>query len=398
LQSTTFTPFARLALAHLIGVCGDVFVTVSLAQSIFFGASPDAARGRVVLYLLITMAPFAVVAPVVGPLLDRSRGGRRLLIAGACLGRAVLCVLMAGAIDSLTLYPLAFAMLVLSKTQAVAKSALVPGVVDHPSELVLANSRLSLIGVVGAIAAGPIAAGILKLGGPDWVLRFGAAIFVIGAVAALGIPRAKRVGREETSHDRELLHSPSIVMGGYAMCLVRGVVGFTTFFAAFVLKKQGEPAWVYGLVLIGSAVGNGIGTIIAPLLRRKLREEWILAGSLVVPAIPLIFAARSYGRVSLVFAAGAVAAGAASARLAFDSLLQRDGHEAARGRAFARFETRFQVVWVIGALIAVAFWGGGRAGIFLVAVVLLFGGLWYVGTVRRGDIARKAETGEAPSG
>ncbi len=341
------------------------------------------------MYLLITMAPFAVVAPVVGPLLDRSRGGRRLLIVGACLGRAVLCVLMAGAIDSLTLYPLAFAMLVLSKTPGRRQE--LPSCPAWSTTLPNSsspNSRLSLIGVVGAIAAGPIAAGILKLGGPDWVLRFGAAIFVIGAIAALGIPRAKRVGREETAHDRELLHSRSIVMGGYAMCLVRGVVGFTTFFAAFVLKKQGEPAWVYGLVLIGSAVGNGLGTIIAPLLRRKLREEWILAGSLVVPAIPLIFAARSYGRVSLVFAAGAVAAGAASARLAFDSLLQRDGHEAARGRAFARFETRFQVVWVIGALIAVAFWGGGRAGIFLVAVVLLFGGLWYVGTVRRGDLAR----------
>ena len=44
------------------------------------------------------------------------------------------------------------------------------------------------------------------------------------------------------------------------MGLVRGVVGFITFFAAFVLKKQGEPAWVYGLVLVGSAVGNAIGT------------------------------------------------------------------------------------------------------------------------------------------
>ena len=81
LESTTFTPFARLALAHAIGVCGDVFVTVSLADSIFFGATTSAARGKVLLYLVLTMAPFAVVAPVLGPLLDRTRGGRRLLIA-----------------------------------------------------------------------------------------------------------------------------------------------------------------------------------------------------------------------------------------------------------------------------------------------------------------------------
>jgi hypothetical protein len=388
LESTTFTPFSRLALAHLVGVIGDVFVTVSLADSIFFSATTSAARPKVLLYLVLTMAPFAIVAPVLGPLLDRTRGGRRLLIAGASAGRAVLCLLMANAIDDLMLYPLAFATLVLSKGQSVAKSALVPAVTDDPDELVLANSRLSLVGIAGAIVAGPVAAAILKVAGPDWVLRMGAIVFLLGIATALAIPRAKTIGPQETEQDREVLHARSIVTAGTAMGLVRGVVGFTTFFAAFVLKKQGEPAWMYGMVLVGSAVGNGIGTVAAPLLRRKIKEEWILGGSLIVPALPLLFAARSYGRVSLVFAAGTIAAAAAAARLAFDALLQRDGADAARGRAFARFETRFQLVWVLGGLAAVLFFGGGRAGIFLVAIALLFGGLWYVGSVRRQAIPR----------
>jgi hypothetical protein len=123
--------------------------------------------------------------------------------------------------------------------------------------------------------------------------------------------------------------------------------------------------------------------VIAPLLRRKIREEWMLAGALVVPAIPLVFAARAYSARALVAAACAVAAAAACGRLAFDSLLQRDGAEAARGRAFARFETRFQIVWVIGGVLAVLFPGGGRSGIFIVALVLLFAGLSYLGAVRR---------------
>jgi hypothetical protein len=114
-----------------------------------------------------------------------------------------------------------------------------------------------------------------------------------------------------------------------------------------------------------------------------VREEWILAGALVGPSIPLVLAARSYGRTALIVAAIAVAVGAAAARLAFDSLLQRDGADAARGRAFARFETRFQLAWVLGGLLAVVYWGGGRSGIFLVALVLLFAGLSYVGAVRR---------------
>ena len=275
---------------------------------------------------------------------------------------------MAGAIDELLLYPLAFAMLVLSKGHSVAKSSLVPAVVEHPDELVLADSRLGLIAIAGGAVAGPVAAGILKLLGPEWVLRAGAVIFLVGIAATLGSRRAETIAPPETEHQRELLHARSIVVAGSAMALMRGVVGFTTFFAAFVLKKQGEPAWVYGLVIIGSAVGNGIGTLVAPILRKRVREEWILAGALVGPSVPLFFAAR--GRLGLARLRGraAVAASAALGRLAFDSLLQRDGHEAARGRAFARYETRFQIIWVLGGLVAVLFFGGGRSGLFLVAL------------------------------
>ncbi len=109
----------------------------------------------------------------------------------------------------------------------------------------------------------------------------------------------------------------------------------------------------------------------------------MLAGALLLPALPLVIAARDYGRVSLVFAAATVSAATACGRVAFDSLLQRDGAESVRGRAFARFETRFQLVWVAGGVGAVVFPGGGRGGIFVVAVVLLFGGLSYVGAFRR---------------
>src|SRR5262249_28409554 len=153
-----------------------------------------------------------------------------------------------------------------------------------------------------------------------WVLRLGGVIFLVGTFAAFGIPRAKQIGKQETVDERQQLHIPSIVVAGTAMALLRGVVGFFTFFAAFELKKAGEPAYIYGLVIIPSAIGGLIGVLIAPLLRRKTREEWVLAGALLVPTIPLVYAARNYGRISLMFAAAAVAASAACGRLAFDSL------------------------------------------------------------------------------
>jgi predicted MFS family arabinose efflux permease len=367
-----------------------------LAGSLFFDVGVSAARPKVFLYLMFTMAPFAIVAPVIGPFLDRTRGGRRLLIAFAMLGRAAICVVMASRLDSVALYPLAFGTLVLSKGQSVAKSALVPAVVGDKDELVRANSRLALIAVVGGTIAAPFATAVLKLIGAPSVLILGAIVFVLGAFAAFGIPRAKEAAKPETIDEREQLHLPSIVLAGSAMALLRGVVGFFTFFAAFALKRAGEPAWMFGVVIIASAIGGLIGTLLAPLLRRKIREEWVLAGSLLAPALPLVYAAREYGRMELCLAAATVAAAAACGRLAFDSLLQRDGADAARGRAFARFETRFQLTWVIGGVIAVVYPGGGRGGIFLVAIVLLFAGLSYVGGVRRNRVAAKNPPAPAP--
>ncbi len=366
-------------------MCGDVFVTVALADSVFFGSATSAARGKILLYLVLTMAPFAIVAPVLGPLLDRSRGGRRLILMLASVGRAVVCLVMANHIHDLYLYPLAFMSLVLSKTQTVTKGALVPAVVDHEDELVRANSRLALMSILAGTIGAPFAGLILKVLGGDWVLRAGALVFVGAAVLALGVPRARRAAPDETVAQRAALHVPSIIRAGTAMGFVRGVVGFMTFFGAIVLKHDHYGAKEFGLLIAASALGNGLGTALAPVLRRKVREEWILVGVISSPPLLLLFAARAYSIASLSVAALIVAASAACGRLAFDSLVQRDASEAARGRAFARFETRFQLVWVAGGVLACVFPTNGRAGLFLIAMVMLFAGFAYLGAVRRGE-------------
>jgi hypothetical protein len=314
----------------------------------------------------------------------------------ACVGRAVLCVFMANNIKGLALYPLAFGSLVLSKGQNIAKSSLVPTVVTDDAELVRANSRLQLISVLAGILSGSIAAAFLKTVGGSWVLRVGALVFIAATFAAFRIQRAPHVAAPETTEQRSELQAATIVVAGTAMGLLRGAVGFMTFFVALLLKKQHEAAWVYGLVLSMSASGNGIGVILAPFLRRKIREEWILSGSLLIPGVLLVFAARGAGRVSLCIAAFSIASGAACGRLVFDSLVQRDAPDAARGRAFARFETRFQLVWVLGGLLAVLFPGRERGGLFLLALVLLFAGLSYFGTARRAvSLARSGRLHEA---
>jgi hypothetical protein len=383
-RTYALNPFGRLVAAQAASMVGDACLTVSLAGSIFFTQPVGQSRTQVLLYLLLTIAPFAVVGPIIGPALDRSRAGRRTLMAVGCFGRAAVCFLMVGNLDSLFLFPLAFVALVLSKGHAVAKSALLPAVVKDEHALVEANSRLSLVSVVASVVGGLPAAACVYLFDARVSLVFGTAVFALAGVLCMKIPAAGRPSTVETEEERQELAAPSIVFAGTAMAVLRGCVGFLTFQLAFILKGSGQPAWFFGVVLAVSALGGFLGVIATPIMRRRLKEETILAGALVVPAVVALFAARDGGRVGSVAIAFAIAIGAASGRIAFDSLLQRDGPEHLRGRAFARFETRFQLAWCAGALIPVALLDvlTRRSGFFLLAIVLGFAGLSYVGGLR----------------
>jgi hypothetical protein len=152
------SPFRRLARTHAGSTAGDAMVAAALAGTIFFAAATSDARGRTFFYLLLTMAPFAVVAPLIGPALDRARSGRRWIIIGSAVVRAALCFALIGRADTWLLYPTAFGILVLQKSYGIARSSLVPAVVRDDDELVEANSKLQLLsglmGFVGAVPAG----------------------------------------------------------------------------------------------------------------------------------------------------------------------------------------------------------------------------------------------------
>ena len=115
-------PFGRLALVHTLQAAGTACVTVSLAGSLFFSISPHAAEGKVLLYLLLTIAPFALVGPALSPLLDRGRDARRSSVGIANFGSAILCLFMARDIHGLLLFPEAFGLLVLGKLYLVARA------------------------------------------------------------------------------------------------------------------------------------------------------------------------------------------------------------------------------------------------------------------------------------
>ena len=126
-------------------------------------------------------------------------------------------------------------------------------------------------------------------------------IFLVAAAFAARIPRMRTT---QTPGDAELerteLHQPSILLAGSAMAILRGAVGFLQFFAAFTFKND-----LFALGTVATAAGIGLfgGNLIAPRLRKHLREEMILAGSLLVCAATTLFAvvfARHAGDPALV--------------------------------------------------------------------------------------------------
>ena len=191
----------RTGLSNLIELTaasnvGDAFVAVALAGTLFFNASVSQARSQVAIALLVTMAPFAVLAPLIGPMLDRIPQGRRFILAGTLLARGLLCWGMAGAVfyhDSVTLLPAAFGVLVLQKAYGVTRSAITPRLLPREITLVTANARTGLAALVASTLAVLLAAGLDYItgggsSGAAWVLRAGTVIYLAATALCFRVP------------------------------------------------------------------------------------------------------------------------------------------------------------------------------------------------------------------
>ncbi len=183
------TGLATLIEMTAVSGAADAFVTVALAGTIFFSTSVGQARGRVVLFLIITMAPFAVLAPFIGPALDRIQQGRRFVLAGTMLTRGLLCYAMsANVANSVTLLPAAFGILVLQKAGGVVKASVTPRLLPADLTLVTANARSGLISLAASTAAAGLAAGVQVAGGAAWTLRVGTLIYLGAMILAFRLP------------------------------------------------------------------------------------------------------------------------------------------------------------------------------------------------------------------
>ncbi|MFI6384033.1 MFS transporter [Streptomyces sp. NPDC050658] len=395
----------KLIELHAVNGAGDVMITVALASTVFFSVPTDEARGRVALYLAITMAPFTLLAPVIGPLLDRLPHGRRYAMAAAMLARALLALLLSEAVitGSLELYPAALGVLVASKAYGVVRSAVVPRLLPTGFSLVKANSRVTLGGLLATGIAAPIGAGLQALG-PRWPLYGAFVIFIVGMFLSLSLPpkvdSAKGEHKALLAADEEHLHlharteaasdtakkrrlglrtvGPAVTHALAANAALRCLSGFLIFFLAFLLREHplaGQSAAVsLGIVGVAAGVGNALGTAVGAGLKSRAPEIIIVTVVGVVLGVA-ITSAVFFGAVG-VACLGAVAGFAqAMSKLSLDALIQRDVPEQVRTSAFARSETTLQVAWVLGGGIGMALPLNGSLGLSAAAAIVAVGWL-----------------------
>jgi len=445
---------------------GDAFVIVALAGTIFFNTSVDQARGKVVLFLVVTMAPFAVLAPFIGPALDRVQQGRKYLLAGTLLARGLLCYAMSAAVSNpITLLPAAFGILVLQKAYGVVRASVVPRLLPEQITLVTANARSQLIAVIAATIAAGLAEGVQVTGGAAWVLRTGMVVYLAAMILALrlpdqvdsppapeaapaapapaangrpppgpdrgtaarpdyppngpgryprgrdsdpwpgdpwhgeptqappisgrtipfdGPPAALPPGSSASSASRTATGSrrwrtlgrvgPTVAEAMTGNAVLRAFSGYTFFFFAFLLQTERfgvSKHFALAVLAVSVAAGSIVAMAVGSWLRSRAPQLIMFAVLTVAPVVAAA-AAWFFSLAAVIAVAFAAILCASLAKLAQDSIVQREIGDEIRSSTFAVSETINQVANVAGGLagVLVSILDDGQAGLAIAAALL----------------------------
>ena len=379
---------AALLTTHALQAAGDALVAVALASTTFFSVNADAARGKIALYLLLTLLPFSLLVPVAGPLLDRFPHGRRNVLALTTGGRGLVAWTLAGSITSLALYPQALGILVLARAYGVARNAAVVRVRPPELGLVASNARLN----VAATASGGLAGGlgflVSETLGTPWVLRLAAIAFLAAAFAALRLPSHvddAPTAAEDRPRPWSLREASTRIRRALvATVALRSVMGLLTLGLAIVLKASDASPFRVAVVLSGAVGGGLLGTLLASRLPSD-RTARLTSIALLAPVVACPVAVVTGKAVLQGLAVASVGLGASLGKYALDAALQSAVGTSQTGSAFARSETSLQLGWALGGALGLGLSlldrtglgsDGAMAFLFAVATALPVTGLY----------------------
>ncbi|QFZ23984.1 MFS transporter [Saccharothrix syringae] len=399
---------SSLTYAVMLNYAADAAMAVALANTLFFSAATGESRGRVALYLLITVAPFALVAPVIGPALDRIQHGRRWALAASCALRVLLSAVMALNFDNWALYPAALGSMVLSKSFTVLKAAITPRVLPREITLAKTNARMTVFGLAAGGVFGAFAAGFANVFGSPGALWFTAVLSAVNAYSCLRIPAWVEVTEGEVPASlragppRKARRQPlgrTVVVALWGNGAIRMLTGFLMLFAAFVVRAQTEGDAFGQVLLLGViAAAAGVGSFLGNAVGARLHfgsPDRVVIGCLAAALATSVVAAVLPG-LATAAAVGLVGATASSlAKISLDAVIQDDVPDSSRASAFGRSETILQLGWVfggaLGVLLPTEYWIG-----FTVLSALLAVGLAQTVQTRRGGTLIPGLGGDRP--
>lgn len=371
-------PIDAYALNHLTSVAGDALLAISLSDSVFFSLPVGEARIKVALYLALTMLPLALAGPLIVPILDRA-GPRRSVTFAAASGRAVLALFLAPRLGTLLLFPLALAILVLTKVHGIVKNGLTMAYASKEEGLLRANARLGRIAVAGAVVGTALGFLLLKAFGGAGPIYGAAVIWVMSGALTARLPRPETKGAAPEPGVGVRGRIPALAGPAMGAVGMRAAGGFLLFLLAFSLRSADVPVSWFALLAGAGVLGSFLADVIAPSLRTQTREEAVVIACVSSAGVGALLAAQLFGLPLLMIYSLLAGVATEFARLAFQSLMQRHAPEGALGRVFVRYEVVYQVAWVGGAFVPALLPISFRVGIALLALFygVLAGIYWW---------------------
>lgn len=402
--------FRRLFTVRLAGQFADGLFQAALATFVLFSPERQPTAASVAGAFAVLFLPYSLIGPFAGVFLDEWR--RRQVLVYANLLRAVLIIgvamLVAARHDGLSLAIIVLVVLGVGRFVLAGVAASLPHVVDGPL-LVTANALTPTAGTLAAAVGGIVGIGIRALvGGGDTgsvvVLACAMASYVIAGLVAATLAKDRLGPDEDTVRNsligvlqglgdgfRQLFLHPVAGRAVVVVIIQRVAFGALTVLGLLLIRNtlnaSDNPDAALGqfaLVTGAAALGALLGAVLTPgRVRRMGYVSWTVFA--VAQAAPLVVAGMLLGSLGetlwpILIAALSLGFANQSAKVASDTLIQREINDDYLGRVFALFDVAVNVALVLG-IIGVAFTSpesGVAPGVIVaVGILIAANAAWY---------------------
>lgn len=402
--------FRKLLAVRLVSQTGDGMFQVGLATLFIFNPTSMTTATGVAAAFAVLLLPFTVVGPFAGPLLDR--WSRRQVLVYGNLIRTILALFLSGIVlvvssDHWILYVLALVTLGVNRFLLSGLSAGLPHTL--PRELlVMANSITPTLGSIASVVGAALGL-VLSFLVPEGAIRNAVALLTAAVLFFSASALARRFQRDElgptekptTSVWKDMSQVINDMVDGAKYLIKRGTPAYglgimaihrflygVNFIALILVSRNlmADPmdaeAGMAQFALIGgvSFIGNGLAIVLTPIAHQRMSpSKWImvcLGLSMISQGILVVTWHKPWIFISAIL----LGLGVQGAKIAVDTIVQRDTDDRYRGRAFSFYDMMYNSAFVAAAVLAALFLPdtGWSPEVFLgLTFVYVIAAAWY---------------------